>query len=127
MLRPIPGILLKDKMQLKVCMGLDAWQKASWETYEVNGVHLQTTNEVKKTKDNTEVVLRSVLFIDGTVSLPQLDYEALIAQSEKAGRPMRCEVYNAAGQKCGSYEVITVDIVPDVPATRTHHVELGLV
>jgi hypothetical protein len=118
---------LKDKMQLKVCMGLDAWQKASWETYEVNGVHLQTTNEVKKTKDNTEVVLRSVLFIDGTVSLPQLDYEALIAQSEKAGRPMRCEVYNAAGQKCGSYEVITVDIVPDVPATRTHHVELGLV
>ena len=83
MLRPIPGVLLKDKMQLNVCTGLDAWQKAAWETYEVNGVHLQTTNEVKKTKDNTEVVLRSVLFIDGAVSLPQLDYGALMAQSEK--------------------------------------------
>ena len=127
MLRPIPGALLTDKMLLKVCTGLDVWQKAAWETYEVNRVHLQTTNEVKKTKDNTEVVLRAVLFVDVTASLPRLDYMALTAQSERAGKPMRCEVYNAAGQNCGFYEVVTVDIVPDVPAVRVHHVELGLV
>lgn len=34
---------------------MDAWQKPVWQDYEVSRVHLQNTNEVKKTKENTEV------------------------------------------------------------------------
>lgn len=127
MLRPIPQSLLGDMMTLKVCTGIDRWQKATWQEYKVNNVHLQNTNEVKKTKENTEVVLRSVLFIDGVRSRPALDYDTLAEQSQKAGKSLRCEVFNSQGQKYGEYEVLTVDPVPDYPATRVHHIELGLV
>lgn len=127
MLRPIPQSLLGDLAVIKVCTGTDAWQNATWDDYTVKNVHLQNTNEVKKTKDNTEVVLRSVLFIDSVRSAPALDYDSLAELSQKNGKPLRCEVYNHAGQKYGDYEVLTVDPVPDVPATRVHHIELGLV
>lgn len=127
MLRPIPQSLLGDMMMLKVCIGMDAWQNPSWQEYTVQNVHIQNTNEVKKTKENTEVVLRSILFIDSRRSTPLLDYDALAEQSQKAGKPLRCVVYNSNGQKYGEYEVLTVDPVPDVPATRIHHIELGLV
>lgn len=114
-------------MTLKVCIGMDVWQKPSWQDYTVQNVHIQNTNEVKKTKENTEVVLRSILFIDGRRSTPSLDYDSLAEQSQKAGKPLRCVVFNSRGQKYGEYEVLTVDPVPDVPATRIHHIELGLV
>lgn len=81
----------------------------------------------QKTKENTEVVLRSILFIDSRRSTPSLDYDSLAEQSQKAGKPLRCVVFNSRGQKYGEYEVLTVDPVPDVPATRIHHIELGLV
>lgn len=127
MLRPIPGALLGDIAVMRVCTGMDAWQKATWQEYRVQRVHLQSTNETRKSKENTEVVLRSVLFIDGARSSPRLDYDALAAQSQAAGKPMRCAVFDAAGRQYGEYEVLTVDPVPDVPATRVHHIELGLV
>lgn len=127
MLPSIPQSLLGDIAIIKVCTGVDTWQNAEWQTYTVNNVHLQNTNEVKKSKDNTEVVLRSMLFIDGRLSQPVLDYDLLAEQSQKAGKPLRCEVYNSQGQKYGEYEVLTVDPVSDVPATRVHHTELGLV
>lgn len=127
MLPSIPQSLLGDIAIIKVCTGVDMWQNAEWQPYTVNNVHLQNTNEVKKSKDNTEVVLRSMLFIDGRLSQPVLDYDLLAEQSQKAGKPLRCEVYNSQGQKYGEYEVLTVDPVPDVPATRVHHIELGLV
>ena len=127
MLRPIPKSILGDIADIKVCTGMDAWQKPQWETYTVKNVHLRNTNEVKKTKENTEVVLRSVLFIDGKLSRPVLDYDSLAEQSQKAGKPLRCEIYNRKGQRYGNYEVLTVDPVPDYPAVRVHHIELGLV
>ena len=127
MLRPIPQSLLGDMMTLKVCIGMDVWQKPSWQDYTVQNVHIQNTNEVKKTKENTEVVLRSILFIDSRRSTPSLDYDSLAEQSQKAGKPLRCVVFKSRGQKYGEYEVLTVDPVPDVPATRIHHIELGLV
>ena len=86
MLRPIPQSLLGDMMTLYVCTGVDMWQNPSWQTYAVNNVHLQNTNEVRKIKDNTEVVLRSILFIDSRLSQPVLDYGALVTQSEAAGK-----------------------------------------
>lgn len=127
MLRPIPQQLLRDMVTIKVCTGMDAWQKPVWQETSVKNVHLQNTNEVRKTANNTEVVLRSVLFIDARRSVPSLDYDALAMQSEAAGRPMRAVVFNFKGQQVGDYEVLTVDTGPNVPSTDTHHVELGLV
>ena len=127
MLRPIPERMLGNVVTVKVCIGVDEWQNPSWQDTTVKKVHLQNTNEVKKAKDNTEVVLRSVLFIDSVRSFPHLDYDALAVQSEEAGRPMRAVVFTSDGTKVGDYEVKIVDTVPDVPATRVHHVELGLV
>jgi len=126
-LRPIPQQLLRDMVTIKVCTGMDAWQKPVWQETSVKNVHLQNTNEVRKTANNTEVVLRSVLFIDARRSVPSLDYDALAMQSEAAGRPMRAVVFNFKGQQVGDYEVLTVDTGPNVPSTDTHHVELGLV
>lgn len=127
MLRPIPQQLLRDLVTIKVCTGMDAWQNPTWEEYQVSNVHLQNSNEVKKTANNTEVVLRSVLFIDVVRSAPSLDYAALVEQSEAAGKPLRAIVTNALGQVAGDFEVLTVDLVPDVPSNRVHHIELGLV
>ena len=127
MLRPIPQSLLGDIATIKVCSGVDVWQNPSWQTYTINNVHLQNTNEIKKSKDNTEVVLRAILFIDSILSQPNLDYAALVDQSEAAGKPMRCVVTDSNGNEAGDFEVLIVDLVPDVPATRVHHVELGLV
>lgn len=127
MLRSIPQSLLGDIATIKVCTGVDAWQSPTWQEYTVRHVHIQNTNEVKKTKENTEVVLRSILFVDSKRSSPNLDYDTLAEQSQQAGRSLRCIVYNSAGQKYGDYEVLTVDPVPDVPAIKIHHVELGLV
>lgn len=127
MLRPIPVQLLRDMVTIKVCTGMDAWQNPTWQEYQVSNVHLQNTNEVKKTKENTEVVLRSILFIDSVRSAPQLDYDALVQQIEAAGKPLRAVATDSNGNQYGEYEVITVDPVPDVPSNRVHHVELGLV
>lgn len=127
MLRPIPGVLLSDNVTIKVCTGTDIWQKPTWDKYQVSKVHLQDTNEVRKTKENTEVLLRSILFIDGTRSTPHLDYRALASQSEAAGKPLRAVVSSFDGTLLGEFEVLSVDVLPDVPATRVHHIELGMV
>lgn len=127
MLTPMPMRMLTNSATLKVCTGVDAWCKPTWQEYNIERVHLQNTNDVKKTKDNTEVVLRSILFIDGTRSFPVLDYDALVQQSEAAGKPLRVVVRDILGSVIGDYEVLTVDPIPDIPATRVHHIELGLV
>ena len=76
---------------------------------------------------NTEVLLRSILFIDGTRSTPHLDYRALASQSEAAGKPLRAVVSSFDGTLLGEFEVLSVDVLPDVPAMRVHHIELGMV
>ncbi|PWM56411.1 MAG: hypothetical protein DBX91_14080 [Subdoligranulum variabile] len=106
---------------------MDAWQAPTWADYTIQNVHLQGTNEVRKTTTNTEVVLRSILFVDGVRSTPHLDLDALAERSQAAGRPMRATVCDARGRQVGEYEVLTVDSVPDVPSNRIHHWELGLV
>lgn len=127
MLRPIPVSMLKDSAVFKVCTGIDAWQNPTWDEYTVKNVHIQDTNEVKKNRENKEVVLRSVLYVDSRLSTPSLDYRFLAEQSEKAGEQMRCTVFDAQGETIGSFEIETVDIIPNVPATTVHHYELGLV
>ena len=128
MLRPIPRQLLRNVVTLKVCSGMDAWQNPTWEEYTVKNVHLQDSDEVRKTTNNTEVVLSAILFIDMRLSRPVLDYQALLSQSLKNGKPMRAVISNSGGTVLSEYEVLVVDLVPDaLQADKVHHIELGMV
>lgn len=109
-----------DRVALNVTEGIDTWQNPLVQSYTLEKVHMQSTNEVRRTVDNTEVVLRSILFYDCRLSKPHLNLWVLNNQSLKMGKQMTLS-YN--GQ---SYTVQTCDLVPDNEG-KPHHYELGLV
>jgi hypothetical protein len=119
--------MLHDTAVFKVVTGMDRYQNKEYEEYTVNNVHLQSSNDVVKGADNTEVQLKGVLFIDARRSLPALDIYAMQNQSLEAGDTMRCVVYDVNGAEVGDYAVLIVDDLPNVPATTRHHWELSLV
>lgn len=126
-LTPIPARMLHDTAIFRVVTGMDRYQNKQYRTIRVTHVHLQNDIDVVKGADNTEAQLKGVLFIDGRRSEPHLDYNALQEQSLKAGDTMRVQVFDASGNVTGDYAVLIVDGLPDVPATRVHHWELGLI
>lgn len=81
---------------------------------------MQNTNEVRRTVDNTEVVLRSILFFDCRLSQPNLNLWELNNLSLQNGARMSL-IYQ--GQ---TYTVQTCDLVPNDNG-QPHHYELGLV
>lgn len=126
-LTPIPARMLHDTAVFHVVTGMDRWQEKTYTHYTVQHVHLQNDLDSIKGADNTEVQLRGVLFVDTRRSTPALDFTALQEQSLAAGDTMRVTVTDASGAEAGDFAVLVVDGVPDVPATRIHHWELGLV
>lgn len=126
-LAPIPARMLHDTVVFSVVTGMDRYQTKTYTEYTVKNVHLQSSNDVRKGADNTEVQLRGILFVDARRSLPVLDLYALQQQSLQAGDTMRAKVYDASGNEVGDYAVLIVDDLPDVPATRRHHWELELI
>ena len=127
MLAPIPSRMLHDTAIFKVCTGMDRYQNKTYEEYTVNNVHLQSSNDVKKGPNDTEVQLKGLLFVDARKSTPILDLYDLQKQSLKNGDTMRCIVKDASGNETGDYAVLIVDDLPDVPADRRHHWELSLI
>lgn len=126
-LSPIPSRMLHDTVTFKVVKGIDRYQNKTYDEYTVNNVHLQSSNDVVKKDLDTEVQLKGVLFVDARRSLPVLDLYALQQESLLNGDTMRAIVTDASGNKTGDYAVLIVDDLPDVPANRRHHWELGLV
>ena len=126
-LSPIPSRMLHDTVVLKVCTGMDRYQKKTYADYTINNVHLQSDNTSIKKANDTEVQLKGILFVDARKSTPALDLNALQDASLQAGDTMRAVVTDASGKPAGEYAVLVVDSLPDVPATRVHHYELGLV
>lgn len=126
-LAPIPSRMLHDKAKFYVVTGMDRYQEKTYDTYDVDHVHLQGSTATQKGADNTEVQLKGILFVDCRRSTPCLDLFALQQASLAAGDTMRVDVYDASGTLTGNFAVLSVDGAPDVPATRTHHWELGLV
>ena len=126
MLRPIPSVMLKDSAVFHVPTSMDEYQEPVYEDIEVSNVHIQPTNATKKSVSNEEVVLRAVLFVDGRKSLPKYDYLALQKAAEAVGANITVDITDYAGNTT-NYTVETVDALPDVPATRVHHTEIGLV
>lgn len=126
-LSPIPSRMLHDTAVFKVVTGMDRYQEKTYEEYTVNNVHLQSNSDTVKRANDTEVQLKGILFVDARRSLPALDLNALQDQSLKNGDTMRVNVTDASGNDAGEYAVLVVDSLPDVPATRVHHYELGLI
>ena len=120
MLRPIPYRILKSTATIKACTGLDRYQNQIYTEHTVQRVHLQPTNEVRKTKDNTDCVLRSVLFVDCRYSRPVLDYFQLFNTAHGMGGDVRVIVNGE------TYTVQTVDCLYD-DTNKIHHWEIGLV
>ena len=126
MLRPIPSVMLKDTATFHVPTSMNKYQEPVYEDFTIKNVHIQPTNATKKNTNNEEVVLRAVLFVDGRKSTPNIDYLALLTAAEAVGANITVDVVGATGQQA-TYTVETVDALPDVPATRVHHTEIGLV
>ena len=126
-LAPIPARMLHDTVTFKVVKGMDRYQNKTYDEYTVNNVHLQSSNDVVKKDLDTEVQLKGILFVDARRSLPVLDLYALQQASLLNGDTMRAIVKDASGHETGDYAVLIVDDLPDVPANRRHHWELGLV
>ena len=120
MLKPIPSRILKSTATVKVCDGVDMYQNQTYTDYTVNRVHLQPTNEIRKTQTNTDCVLRSILFVDARISTPRLDWWALFEQAHENAGDMRVIV---RGQE---YTVFSVDALRD-DTDNLHHYEVGLV
>ena len=120
MLRPIPSKILRSTALVKVCTDTDVYQNPVYgEQYTVNHVHLQPTDRIVKTKDNTDQQLSSTLFVDERHSTPQLDWKQLLDKAHEKGGDLRVIVRNA------EYTVVTVDELRD-DTDRRHHWEVGL-
>ena len=126
MLTPIPSVMLKDTAIFHVPVSMDEYQKPIYEDITVRHVHIQNSNTVKLSSANEEIRLTAILFVDGRKSTPVIDYMSLVASAEAVGAEMTVTVIEANGNSA-DYTVDVVDAVPDVPATRTHHTEIGLV
>ena len=120
MLKPIPSRILRSTATVKVCNGTDLYQHQTYTDYTVSKVHLQPTNEIRKTADNTEIVLRSILFVDARTSTPFLDWYALLQSAHESGGDMLVIV---RGQ---TFTVVGVDELRD-DTDNLHHWEVFLV
>lgn len=120
MLKPIPSKILKSTATVKVCNGVDMYQNQTYTEYTVKRVHLQPTNEIRKTATNTDCVLRSILFVDARTSTPFLDWFALLQTAHDICGDIRVIV---RGEE---YTVVSVDALRD-DTDQLHHFEVGLV
>ena len=121
MLRPIPRRILRSTALVKVCTGTDAYQNQVYgQQYTVQHVHLQPTDRIVKTVNNTDQQLSSILFVDVRHSTPALDWRGLLQTAHDNGGDMRVTVRGV------TYTVAAVDELRD-DTDKLHHYELGLV
>ena len=120
MLKPIPSKILRSTATVKVCSGVDRYQNQTYTEYTVSKVHLQPTNEIRKTQDNTDITLRSILFVDAHTSTPFLDWCALLQTAHNNMGDMRVIVRGT------EYTALSVDELRD-DTDNIHHWEVGLV
>ena len=120
MLRPIPAKILTHSATLRQCSGVDVWENPSYIETPLSRICIQPVHSTVMTKDNTEVSLTSVAFIDARLSRPAgLDFQAAQDASEANGAPLEL-LYNGR-----HYTVLTVDTLCDDTGAY-HHTELGL-
>lgn len=119
MLPPIPARILRSTATVKVCTGVDLYQNQTYTEYTVQHVHVQPTEKVIKSKDNTDQQLSSILFVDVRHSTPKLDWHALFQSAHDNGGDMRVVIRGI------TYTAASVDGLRD-DTDRLHHWEIGL-
>ena len=119
MLKPIPAKIMRSTATVRACTSLDRYQKPVYTETTVNHVHLQPTNEIRKTADNTDCTLRSILFVDKVHSTPTLDWWGLFNTAHALGGDVKVIVREQ------EYTVFTVDELRD-DTDMFHHWEIGL-
>lgn len=121
MLRPIPARILRTTALVKVCTGVDTYQNQTYgEQYTVYRVHLQPTEKIVKSLDNTDQALTSILFVDVRHSYPALNWRELLQSSHDNGGDLRVVIRGI------EYTVKTADGLRD-DTDQLHHWEIGLV
>lgn len=108
-MQAIPNSVLIHVATLKQYQGEDVWGIASYNDVALTNILIQPTRELKMTKDNREIQLKSVLFYDLTNSKPQgttFSQEDLI-------------IFNGV-----QYKVVYIDTLYGY---GLHHYEIGLV
>lgn len=118
MLRPIPSKILRSTATVKVCTAIDVYQNQTYATYTVDHVHLQPTDKIVKSKDNTDNQLSSVLFADRVHSTP-FDWSGQLEAAHRIGGDVRVIIRGT------EYTVLAVDALRD-DTDHFHHWEIGL-
>lgn len=119
MLKPIPARILRSTATVKVATGVDIYQNQTFDTYTVQHVHLQPTEKIIKTANNTDRQLVSVLFVDIRHSSPALDWAGLLQQAHNLGGDVFVTVRGI------EYTVAAVDGLRD-DTDHLHHWEIQL-
>ena len=119
MLRPIPARIMRSTATVRACTGIDQYQTQTFAEYTVKNVHVQPTNEIRKTAENTDCTLRSILFVDRKHSTPTLDWWALFDTAHTLGGDVKVTIRGV------EYTVFSVDELRD-DTDQFHHWEVGL-
>ena len=119
MLRPIPAKIMRSEATVKACTGMDRYQNQTYTEYTVKNVHLQPTNELRKTAVNTSNVLKAVLFVDKRHSTPSLDWNSIFLTAQGLAGDVKVIVRGI------EYTVFSVDELRD-DTDCFHHWEIGL-
>lgn len=120
MLDTIPSAILTHSATLRVCTSVDVWENPTFEDIPLSRINVQPTHVTVMTKDNTEVGLSSIAFVDARLSVPAgYDFQAAQDTSEANGSPMHL-IYQGR-----DYVVMVVDALCD-DTGKYHHTELGL-
>ena len=110
---------MRSTATVKACTGLDRYQNQTYAEYTVKNVHHQPTNEIRKTADNTDCTLRSILFVDRKHSTPTLDWWQLFETAHNMGGDLKVIV---RGEE---FTIFSVDELRD-DTDNFHHWEIGL-
>lgn len=120
MLRPIPAKILKHTVIFHLPTGVDQYQNPTYaDPITVERVAVQPTDKTRKAKDNTDVSLSSIVFIDARNSSP-VDVQGLKDSAESVGHSLEMEF---EGRR---YTVMSVDKLYD-DSSIFHHWEVGVV
>lgn len=111
---------MRSTITVKACTGKDRYQNQTFTDYTVKKVHIQPTNEIRKTPDNTDCTLRSLLFVDRQHSKPNLNWWTLFNVAHAIGGDIK--VIDKNGEE---FTVFTVDELKD-DTDQFHHYEIGL-
>ena len=116
-MRPIPLRILNQSATHKKIASTDNWGAETTTTYNLTNVYIETSNEIVKTNENTEIKASSILFYDvvnsncklsGVDTLPVFVEDDIITFSSK------------------DYRILKIDPIYQADTTDIHHYELYL-